>query len=203
MERQQEDLWDKLRACTLCAEQFVATQSAHLPRPVFQGRPHARILIAGQAPGARVYCSGRPFTDPSGNRLRQWMQVEEDRFYDPDNIAILPMAFCFPGYDAKGADLPPPKICAATWRREVLDLFPALELTLLIGGYAQKWHLQNAGSVRETVANWRSYAPHTIPLPHPSWRNNAWLAKNSWFAEDLLPYLQRRIQEVLSDERRQ
>ena len=164
MERQQEDLWDKLRACTLCAEQFVATQSAHLPRPVFQGRPRARILIAGQAPGARVYCSGRPFTDPSGNRLRQWMQVEEDRFYDPDNIAILPMAFCFPGYDAKGADLPPPKICAATWRREVLDLFPALELTLLIGGYAQKWQVLCVRRWRIGGAMRHTQSPCPIPV---------------------------------------
>ena len=134
-------VFDELSKCRLCAERFAATKTQHEPRPVFLGDPSARILIAGQAPGARVHQSGLPFTDPSGDRLRDWMDVTEAEFYDPARIAILPMAFCFPGYNEKSADLPPPPICARTWRARVIAGFPNIRLTVVIGQYAQKWHL--------------------------------------------------------------
>ena len=188
---------EALLECRLCADQFAATQNAHQPRPVFQGNPSAKILIAGQAPGARVHRSGVPFSDPSGDRLRAWMGLASYQFYDPERIAILPMAFCFPGYSAQGADLPPPKICAATWRAQMLARYPNLELQLLVGGYAQKWHLNTKASFGQVMAQWRRYLPAILPLPHPSWRNNAWLKKNLWFEADLLPELQRRVKELM------
>ena len=196
--RDQSDLSESIASCTLCTERFAQTASAHIPRPVFWVRPEARVLIAGQAPGLRVHQSGRPFSDPSGDRLRDWMGVGADVFYDRARIAILPMAFCFPGYDAKGSDLPPPPICAATWRAQVLEQLKDIELTLLVGGYAQKWHLGGKATVTQTVADWRAHAPDVFPLPHPSWRNTAWLKKNPWFAEELLPALRTRLKEVLS-----
>lgn len=189
------ELCDQIADCRLCADRFAATQTGHAPRPVVWFQPSARILIAGQAPGARVHASGRPFTDPSGDRLRDWLGIDDDTFYDRDQIAIVPMAFCFPGY-RDGADLPPPPICARTWRDRVLADLPRVELTLLVGGAAQKWHL-GAGSVTDRVAAWRDHAPAIFPLPHPSWRNTAWLKKHPWFATDLLPALRTRIQEVL------
>ncbi len=185
-----------IRACTVCADRFAATATAHAPRPVVWFRPGARILIAGQAPGARVHDSGRPFTDPSGDRLREWLGMDADRFYDRDQVAILPMAFCFPGYDAKGSDLPPPSICARTWRASVLKALGAVRLTVLVGRYAQKWHLGTA-SVTDTVRAWRDHAPGVFPLPHPSWRNTAWLRKNPWFEADLLPELREAVKEAL------
>jgi uracil-DNA glycosylase len=169
----------------------------HQPRPVFQGHSTARILIVGQAPGARVHKSGLPFTDPSGDRLREWMNVTAAEFYDPARIAILPMAFCFPGYNEKGADLPPPPICARTWRTRVMTAFPNIRLTLVIGQYAQKWHLPRFRNVTDTVRGWKAHGSDVFPLPHPSWRNTAWLKKNPWFEIDLLPELRRRIQEDL------
>ena len=190
-------LLDDIRACRLCTERFAATATAHTPRPVAWFRPKARLLIVGQAPGARVHESGRPFTDPSGDRLREWMGVDEATFYDRDRIAILPMAFCFPGYDAKGNDLPPPPICAHTWRQKSLEGLSNVRLTLLVGGYAQKWHLRHKAGVTDTVAGWRDHAPALYPLPHPSWRNTAWLKKHPWFEADLLPDLRTRIKEVL------
>ena len=191
-------LTDQIAACRLCADRFAVTATAHAPRPVVWFRPGARLLIVGQAPGARVHASGKPFDDPSGQRLRDWMGIEPETFYDRDRIAIVPMAFCFPGYDAKGADLPPPPICAQTWRAQVMaQLNP--RLTLLVGGHAQRWHLGAKGSVAETVAGWRDHAPTVFPLPHPSWRNTGWLKRNGWFADDLLPALRARVQEVLND----
>ncbi|WP_299353806.1 uracil-DNA glycosylase family protein [uncultured Shimia sp.] len=190
-------LIEDIRACRLCADRFAQTATRHSPRPVPWFQPDARLLIVGQAPGARVHESGKPFTDPSGDRLREWMGVDPAVFYDRDQIAILPMAFCFPGYNAKGSDLAPPAICASTWRQRVLDHLPNVQLTLLIGGYAQKWHLGHKAGVTETVAAWRDYAPDRFPLPHPSWRNTAWIKKNPWFASDLLPVLRTRIKEVL------
>lgn len=186
----------EIKACRLCAERFAATATAHVPRPVVWFRPGARVLIVGQAPGARVHASGRPFTDPSGDRLRGWMGVGEDQFYDRDRIAIVPMAFCFPGYDAKGADLPPPPLCAQTWRARVMAEMGAPALTLLVGGAAQRWHL-GARNVTETVSEWRNHAPGVFPLPHPSWRNTGWLKRNPWFEADLLPALRARVKEVL------
>lgn len=166
-------LIERIRACTLCAEGFLATETAHNPRPVAWLSSSARILIAGQAPGARVHASGVPFTDPSGDRLRDWMGISEAQFYDRTTVAILPMAFCFPGYDQKGSDLPPPKICAATWHAQAMALMSNVALTLLVGGHAQKWHLgkASAGGVTKTVQNWRLFGPAVFPLPHPSWRN--------------------------------
>ncbi|WP_127112721.1 uracil-DNA glycosylase family protein [Shimia sediminis] len=191
------DLIEDIRACRLCADRFAATATAHQPRPVAWFQPSARILIVGQAPGARVHESGRPFTDPSGDRLRAWMGIDETTFYDRDRVAILPMAFCFPGYNAKGSDLPPPAICARTWRQPALDSLSDVRLTLLVGGYAQKWHLGHKAGVTETVAAWRDHAPDAFPLPHPSWRNTAWLKKHPWFEAELLPVLRTRIREVL------
>ena len=191
-------LTDQISDCRLCAGRFAVTATAHAPRPVVWFRPGARLLIVGQAPGARVHASGKPFDDPSGVRLRDWMGIPPETFYDRDRIAIVPMAFCFPGYDAKGSDLPPPPICAQTWRAQVMaQLNP--RLTLLVGGHAQRWHLGAKGSVAATVAGWRDHAPAVFPLPHPSWRNTGWLKRNGWFADDLLPALRARVQEVLND----
>lgn len=190
-------MFKELRACQICAERFSKTHTAHAPRPVLQAKSSARILIAGQAPGARAHETGRPFTDASGDRLRDWLGVSVDMFYDESRIAIVPMAFCFPGYDTKGNDLPPPKVCAKTWRDEVLAQLPDIELTLLVGAYAQAWHLKDRRGVRERVADWRRYAPKIFVLPHPSWRNTAWLNKTPWFSADVLPALQQRVREVL------
>ncbi|MFN7225491.1 MAG: uracil-DNA glycosylase family protein, partial [Paracoccaceae bacterium] len=163
-------LADGISACRLCADRFAATATAHAPRPVVWFRSDARLLIAGQAPGARVHASGRPFTDPSGDRLRDWTGLTPDAFYDLNRVAIVPMAFCFPGYDARGSDLPPPAVCAATWRAQVMAALPGLRLTLLVGGAAIRWHL-GGRDVTRTVADWRSHAARGIfPLPHPSWR---------------------------------
>ncbi|MCT4553948.1 MAG: uracil-DNA glycosylase family protein [Pelagimonas sp.] len=191
------DVIQEIRACQICADRFAATETAHSPRPVLRGAPSARLLIAGQAPGARVHASGLPFTDPSGDRLRDWLGLDEAMFYDDSRVAILPMAFCFPGY-RKGADLPPPPICARTWRARVLPAFPAVRLTLAIGGPAQKWHISGAGNVTDTVRGWRDHLPQVIPLPHPSWRNTHWLKKNPWFEAELLPVLRNRVSEVMT-----
>ncbi len=191
-------LTDQILACRLCAQRFAATRTGHCPRPVAWFRPGARILIVGQAPGMRVHLAGRPFADRSGDRLRDWMGVSDEVFYDMSQIAIVPMAFCFPGYDAKGSDLPPPPLCAATWRRPVMDLLRP-QLTLLVGGHAQRWHLGQAaaGGVTETVAEWRDHAPRIFPLPHPSWRNTGWLKRNPWFGAELLPELRRAVHAIL------
>ncbi|REF72491.1 MULTISPECIES: uracil-DNA glycosylase family protein [Paracoccus] len=186
--------------CRLCAPRFAATATRHSPRPVAWFRPGARILVVGQAPGMRVHLAGRPFADRSGDRLRDWMGVSEAEFYDRARIAIVPMAFCFPGYDAKGADLPPPPICAQTWRARVMaELRP--DLTLLVGGHAQRWHLRAAarGGVTATVAGWRDHAPHIFPLPHPSWRNTGWLRRNPWFQAELLPELRAAVAALLRE----
>ncbi len=189
-----------LAACTLCKDRFALTETRHAPRPVAWFDARARLLIAGQAPGMRVHETGIPFNDPSGDRLRDWMGVSRDTFYDRTRIAIVPMAFCFPGYNAKGADLPPPPICADTWRDKVMKALPHIELTLLIGGYAQSWHLglPRSSRVTETVRNWQMHLPNALPLPHPSWRNTGWLKKNPWFETDLLPVLRSRIAKALT-----
>ncbi len=195
-------LKEDIKACTLCADRFAATATAHSPRPVVWFEPNARLLIAGQAPGVRVHQIGEPFRDASGDRLRDWMGVSEAQFYDQSRVAIVPMAFCFPGYDAKGHDLPPPPICAKTWRREVMAAMPDLRLTLLVGSAAQRWHLGVAGKMHDTVAQWRDHLRQrrAIPLPHPSWRNTGWLKRNAWFADDLLPDLRAAVQNALSED---
>ncbi len=186
-----------IRACRLCADRFAATHTAHAPRPVPWLSAVAPILISGQAPGMRVHTSGRPFDDPSGDRLRDWMGIDRATFYDRTRIAVLPMAFCFPGYDAKGADLPPPPICARTWHDRVMANLAGVRLKLLVGGYAQRWHL-GAKGVTDTVRAWADFAPDTIPLPHPSWRNTAWLRKNPWFEAELVPHLRSRIAGLIA-----
>lgn len=186
-----------IRACRICADRFAATATGHRPRPVAWFRPGARIVIAGQAPGARVHDSGLPFDDRSGDRLRDWLGLDRATFYDRDRIAIIPMAFCFPGYDAKGSDLPPPPICAATWHDRVFARLGDVALTVLVGGYAQRHHLGVRSNVTDTVAGWRAHAPEVFPLPHPSWRNTAWLKRNPWFETELLPVLRHRVAQVL------
>ena len=192
------DLQDEIAACRLCADRFAATATAHVPRPVVWFRPGARLLVAGQAPGARVHESGRPFTDRSGERLRDWMGVSEAEFYDRSRVAVVPMAFCFPGYDATGADLPPPRLCAATWRLRVLESLGPMPLTLLVGGAAIRWHLGASANVTAAVADWRAPAARGVfPLPHPSWRNTGWLKRHPWFEAELIPALRQRVREVL------
>lgn len=196
-----EILQTKISKCTLCADRFAATETAHSPRPVAWLSNTASILIAGQAPGARVHESGRPFTDPSGDRLRDWLGVDAETFYNQSKFAILPMAFCFPGYDAKGSDLPPPKICADTWRKAAMNQMSQVKLTLLVGGYAQKWHLPKTKqqTLTRRVENWQDHAPAIFPLPHPSWRNTGWLKKNQWFETDLLPALRKHVANLVKD----
>lgn len=157
-------------------------------------------MIVSQAPGLRVHAAQTPFWDRSGDRLRDWMGIDEQTFYDRDRVAIVPMAFCFPGYDTAGSDLPPPPVCAPTWHPAVMATLPAVQLTLVIGGYAQRRYLGAAAraGVTSTVARWREHLPAQLPLPHPSWRNTAWLKRNPWFETDLLPVLRRRVAETLA-----
>lgn len=192
-------LVEDISACRICADRFAQTKTAHIPRPVAWFRPGARILIAGQAPGARVHQSGVPFDDPSGDRLRDWLGLSREAFYDRSRVAIVPMAFCFPGYDTKGSDLPPPKVCGQTWHDKVMQVLPDIKLSLFVGGYAQKHHLGVRTSVTQTVSNWRSHAPGSFPLPHPSWRNTGWLKTHPWFEAELLPVLRMRVAEVMHD----
>ena len=192
------DLVEEISACRICADRFAKTHTAHEPRPVAWFRPGAKVLIAGQAPGMRVHQSGIPFDDPSGDRLRDWLGIDRDMFYDRSRVAVVPMAFCFPGYDAKGSDLPPPKICGQTWHERVMAAFGNVELSVIVGGYSQKYHMGVKTPVTETVQGWRDHAPRLFPLPHPSWRNTAWLKKHPWFEADLLPVLRARVQEVLN-----
>lgn len=182
-------LKDEVSNCEICSEYF-----PHVPNPIFQLSSKATILIAGQAPGRKVHDSGIPFADPSGNRLRDWMGVSEDEFYDENKIAILPMGFCFPG-KGKSGDLPPRKECALTWRKKTLELMPKIQLTLVIGSYAMKWHLGESmkHNLTETVRSWETYPANIIPLLHPSPRNNIWLAKNTWFESEVLPVMRERI----------
>ena len=192
----------EIAACRVCRDQPAGgpeRRLPHEPRPVAVLSAQARILIAGQAPGIRVHDSGIPFNDPSGDRLRAWLGVDRAQFYDPDRFAIVPMGFCFPGYDPKGSDLPPRRECAPLWRARVLASMPQVELVLAVGSYAQKWHLgPQSGPMTETVWHWRSPlsqtgGPHVLPLPHPSWRNSGWLKRNTWFEAELLPALQTRV----------
>jgi uracil-DNA glycosylase len=179
------------KACTLCA--------SHLPhgvRPVFQAHEAARILVVGQAPGRRVHETGIPFNDPSGERLRAWMGVSRDEFYDATKVALLPMGFCYPGTGTSG-DLPPRPECAATWRQRFLDAMPNVQLTLAVGAYALAWHVDAKSTLAETVRNWEAYAPALIPLPHPSPRNNLWLRKNPWFDAEVVPMVQMRVRDIL------
>jgi uracil-DNA glycosylase len=185
-------LLTEVRACVLCAGQLPLG-----PRPVVQMHASARILIAGQAPGREVHETGVPFNDASGERLRVWLGLSRDVFYDARQVAILPMGFCFPG-TGKSGDLPPRSECAPTWRAALLSRLKNLQLTLAIGRYAQAYHLPNDGaSLTEAVQAWRNHWPHLAALPHPSPRNNLWLKRNPWFEQELIPVLRTRVSEVL------
>ncbi len=195
-----DGLTARVRACRICVESPVGRPLPHEPRPVLRPSSAARILIAGQAPGTKVHVSGVPFTDASGDRLRAWLGVTDDEFYDTAKFAIVPMGFCFPGQDARGGDLPPRRECAPAWRGPLMALMPQIELVLTIGLYAQAWHMGKAqkASLTETVMNWRQAfsapgRPVVLPLPHPSWRNTGWLRKNPWFEMELLPFLRTEI----------
>jgi uracil-DNA glycosylase len=180
----------EISACRVCA-------LPHEPRPVVWVHPAAKILIAGQAPGRRVHESGIPWNDPSGDRLRDWMQLDRRTFYDKRNIAVAAMGFCYPG-TVNGADLPPRRECAPLWRPRLLPLLKNVRLTLLVGAYAHRYHLGAAKrTLGETVRAWRTYPHDVMPLPHPSWRNSAWLKRNPWFEEELLPELRRRVSSAL------
>ena len=207
-ESELQTLHSAIAACRLCRDapaKGEADRLPHEPRPVATLSSTARILIAGQAPGLRVHESGLPFSDASGDRLRQWLSVDRESFYNPDHFAMLPMGFCFPGYDAAGSDLPPRKECAPLWRQQAMDAMPQIELILTIGQYAQAWHLgaERMASMTETVAEWRRYlltnrSPAVLPLPHPSWRNSGWLKRHPWFETELLPVLQERVKILIS-----
>ena len=183
-----------IRACRIC-EPYLP----HGARPVIHASATAKLCIVAQAPGLRVHETGISFNDPSGDRLREWMGVSRETFYDESRVAIIGMGFCFPGYDANGGDLPPRKECAEAWQDKLFATLPNFKLTLLVGTYAFKWHLKGRAkaNVTETVRAWREYAPRYIPLPHPSWRNNAWLKKNPWFEQELLPTLRKRVKATI------
>lgn len=187
-------LLDEIHVCRLCAP--VLPQA---PRPILQAGATARILIAGQAPGRRAHERGLPFADASGDRLRAWLGLSREQFYDPQRIAIVPMGFCYPGRGRSG-DLPPRPECAERWRRQLLAQLPQIELTLLVGRYAQAWHLGAGVSLTERVRQWRRVWPQQVPLPHPSPRNTLWLRRNPWFEQELLPCLRQRVAELLDPE---
>jgi uracil-DNA glycosylase len=198
------EIVERVRACTICRDRPRGRPLPHRPRPVLRARPGARIAICGQAPGARVHASGVPFSDPSGVRLRRWLGLSEPEFYDEERIAIVPMGFCFPGQTPDGADLPPRRECAPAWRDLVFRGLPRIELLLAVGRPAQLWHLgADAGAnLTEAVADWRRIMarpalPCMVPLPHPSWRNNAWLKRNPWFEDETAPHVRAMVREVL------
>jgi uracil-DNA glycosylase len=185
----------RARACTLCAAEL-----QHEPRPVFRVTPTARMLIVGQAPGSIVHATGIPWNDRSGDRLRDWTGLDRETFYDATRIAIIPMGLCYPGVDAHGGDKPPIPRCAPTWHPQFRPHLKTLRLTLLVGSYAQKFYLGRAyrGSLRDTVAAWRDVPREFLPLPHPSWRNTAWLKRNPWFEAELVPELRIRVRASLA-----
>lgn len=187
-------LLTEIRACRACAAELPFE-----PRPVIWVSAQTRVLISSQAPGRRVHESGLPFDDPSGDRLRGWMGVDRATFYGDPRIGVAGVSFCYPGADSNGADYPPLPRCAPLWRPRLLPQLGNVELTLLVGGYAQAWSLGKAakGSVTETVRAWRDYPPDMLPMPHPSWRNTAWLRRNPWFDDELAPYLRRRVAEII------
>lgn len=187
------DLLQEIRRCTIC--------KAHLilgPNPIISGHPDSKIAIIGQAPGSIVHRTGKPWDDKSGQRLREWLGVDEAGFYNPVNFAIVPMGFCYPG-SGKSGDLPPRKECAPQWHTALLNKMEKLQLTILIGSYAQAYYLKGnqQKNLTETVRSYASYFPEYFVLPHPSPRNNIWMKKNPWFAEHTLPALRQSIEAIL------
>jgi uracil-DNA glycosylase len=190
-----DDLLARVRACRLC--------EAHLPlgpRPVLRAQAGARLLIVGQAPGTKVHATGIPWNDPSGERLRDWLQTPPEVFYDEARVAIVPMGFCYPGRDPRGGDLPPRPECAPAWHPPLQQALADVHLTLLVGSYAQAYYLgrRRKRTMTETVRGFRDYLPDFLPLPHPSWRNTAWLKRNPWFEDELLPVLRERVAGLLA-----
>jgi uracil-DNA glycosylase len=190
-----DELLGEVRKCRVCAADLPLG-----PRPVLRASPSARLLIVGQAPGTKVHESGVPWNDPSGERLRDWMAIERDVFYDEARVAIVPMGFCYPGRDKNGGDKPPRPECAPLWHARLLETLPELNLTLLVGAYAQRHYLRKrAGrTVKGTVAAWRETLPHYFPLPHPSWRTRAWARRNPWFETEVVPELRRRVESLIA-----
>jgi uracil-DNA glycosylase len=190
-----EVLLAEVRACTECAADLPLG-----PRPVLKTKASARLLIIGQAPGTRVHESGVPWDDPSGDRLRDWLQVDKETFYDEGRIAIVPMGFCYPGKAKSGGDAPPRPECAPLWHERVLAGLPKVDLTLLVGTYAQARYLaeRRHKTMTETVRAWRDYGPDLLPTPHPSWRAAGWQKKNPWFEEDVLPALRKRVKKLMA-----
>ncbi|MDX2237022.1 MAG: uracil-DNA glycosylase family protein [Hyphomonadaceae bacterium] len=186
-----EALTAEIAACRVCAAHL-----PHEPRPIVRVHPRARILIAGQAPGRLVHETGLPWNDPSGDRLRAWMGIDRETFYDRENIAVAAMGFCFPG-TVDGADLPPRPECAPLWRPRLLPLLRNVRLTLLVGGYAQRYHLGDRRAMTAVVRAWRDLPESVIALPHPSWRNSGWLKRNPWFESELVPALRLRVAQAL------
>ncbi len=199
-------LFFEIKACRICRDTpRYGPPLPNEPNPVCVVSSTARIVICGQAPGIRVHNTGLPFNDPSGDRLRDWLGVDRETFYDSGKFAIVPMGFCFPGYDAHGGDLPPRRECRETWHDRIFSSMSQIELILTIGQYAQAYHLgrRRRASMTDTVLNWRDYfvvetGPAILPLPHPSWRNNVWLKKNPWFAENVLPVLRQKVRILIS-----
>ncbi|MFD1332425.1 uracil-DNA glycosylase family protein [Methylopila musalis] len=194
----------EIRACRICRDRPRGAPLPHEPRPVARASLSARLAVCGQVPGVRVHASGVPFSDPSGVRLRRWMGVTDAEFYDEARVAVLPMGFCFPGQDARGADRPPRRECAPAWRTQLFEALPNVELVLAIGRPAQLWHLgpDASPSLTETVARWREILARPVllrvlPLPHPSWRNNAWLRRHPWFESELEPALRALVRRAL------
>ncbi len=196
-----------IAGCRACIERPSGNALPHQPRPVVRVSGTARLLIAGQAPGARVHASGVPYDDPSGKRLRRWMNIGPEVFYDTARIAIVPMGFCFPGYGSKGADLPPRRECRGLWHDPLFGLLPQLEMILAVGLHAQAYHFRRLGlkpkaGLTENVACWREFccgSPRVIPLPHPSWRNNGWLRRHPWFESELVPELRQEVARLIID----
>lgn len=189
-------LLTEIRACRIC--------EAHLPlgpRPVLVADVSAPILIAGQAPGTKVHASGIPWDDPSGDRLRDWLGVDKETFYNPKYFAIVPQGFCYPGKLAKGGDAPPRPECAQTWHPRLIPLLENVRLTLAVGQYAHKYYLSSMRkkTLTETVASYRNYTPDLLPLPHPSWRVVGWMKKNDWFEREVIPELRARVQVLLKE----
>lgn len=187
-------LLTEIRACRLCGK--------HLPlgpRPIIRAAATAKLLIVGQAPGTKVHESGVPWDDASGERLRDWLRMPKDVFYDEARVAIVPMGFCYPGRDKNGGDKPPRPECAPEWHAKLLQFIPELQLTILVGAYAQKYYLgpDAERTMTETVRAWRAYLPRFLPTPHPSWRNTGWVRKNPWFESEVLPELRRRVRRLV------